>query len=347
MSKDKEKDKEGKKFCIYLWPESSGMPKKVWKFRFSVSLFLFILGIGTVVFIACGIIITDYTRLQLSDAYNSFVLSKSDYERYSLEKNRNQIAKKLKSLENVLLQEKNYQASLDKKFDTLQKIIKKASNMGLISGIKKDPDKSASVLQNKQLLGVGGPEFECSDSAREALRMLGSDCAYDEKKDLSTVSYNAESIQVLEQFDDLLSQLEILPFLLPVYGRISSYYGVRKSPFSGSPRMHHGLDFALPYGSEVFSTAGGRIVSVKRHSIYGLMVDVEHTGGIRTRYAHLSKSLVNVGQTVESGQIIAKVGSSGRSTGPHLHYEVHINGKSINPKKLIQLGRDLGRLVNV
>ncbi|MFQ3665611.1 MAG: peptidoglycan DD-metalloendopeptidase family protein [Sphingomonadaceae bacterium] len=118
----------------------------------------------------------------------------------------------------------------------------------------------------------------------------------------------------------------------PVEGaRLSSNFGMRFHPILGYSRMHQGIDFAAPTGTPVVASAAGRVVSAGWGGGYGNLVTIEHAGGMRTRYAHLSRITVKPGQQVAQGQRIGAVGSTGMSTGPHLHYEVWQNGKPVNP----------------
>ncbi|MGB1310514.1 MAG: M23 family metallopeptidase [Leucothrix sp.] len=118
---------------------------------------------------------------------------------------------------------------------------------------------------------------------------------------------------------------------------ISSHYGMRKDPFTGRLRKHRGIDFAGPRGSSVRSIAAGKVVFAGRKGGYGRVVEIKHANGLLSRYAHLQLSLVKKGQSVVIGEKIAKLGSSGRSTGPHLHLEILKNNKNINP--LVFLGK--------
>jgi murein DD-endopeptidase MepM/ murein hydrolase activator NlpD len=127
------------------------------------------------------------------------------------------------------------------------------------------------------------------------------------------------------------------PFVLPVFGSISSAYGWRNDPFTGKPDFHHGIDIASPYGSEVFAAGAGRVVFSGWREGYGKVVEIEHQDGASTLYAHNSKNLVKEGEMVARNQPIALVGSSGKSTGPHLHYEVRKSGEAINPTELTHI----------
>ena len=130
---------------------------------------------------------------------------------------------------------------------------------------------------------------------------------------------------------------DMLPNSSPVEaGYNSSSYGWRIDPFNGSKAFHEGLDFPAATGTVIHAAADG-IVSMAEHSAaYGNIVKVEHGSGLETRYAHASKLLVKVGERVIKGQAVALVGSTGRSTGPHLHYEIRFNGNSLDPRQYLQ-----------
>ncbi|NLC71395.1 MAG: M23 family metallopeptidase [Desulfuromonadaceae bacterium] len=121
----------------------------------------------------------------------------------------------------------------------------------------------------------------------------------------------------------------------PVRGQISSPFGVRKSPFSGRQIFHEGIDIVAPLGTPVFASAKGTVSTAGYNAGYGNLIVVDHGNGFQTAYGHNSKIFVKVGQQVKKGQKIASVGSTGRSTGPHLHYEVRLHGKPVNPRKFL------------
>jgi len=118
---------------------------------------------------------------------------------------------------------------------------------------------------------------------------------------------------------------------LPIAARVSSPFGYRADPFTGATRFHAGVDIAAAYGREVPSAGAGQVVFSGAQGGYGNTVVVEHAGGLRTRYAHLSSIQVEVGARVDAGSVVGRVGSSGRSTGPHLHFEVLQDGQPVNP----------------
>ncbi len=128
-----------------------------------------------------------------------------------------------------------------------------------------------------------------------------------------------------------------IPSLMPVDGvHLSSDYGMRTHPVLGGRRQHKGVDLAQPIGTPVYATADGMVSKAEKFSSYGLFISLEHGGNIQTRYGHLSRLNVAAGQLVHKGDLIGYVGSTGRSTGPHLHYEVRIAGVAVNPIPYMQ-----------
>ncbi len=121
-------------------------------------------------------------------------------------------------------------------------------------------------------------------------------------------------------------------------GSLSSRFGQRNDPFTGRRSFHKGVDIANRYGAPVLAASRGVVVYAGRHHDYGYMVEIEHGYGYRTRYAHLSSVVVKPGDKVDDAQMIGRVGSSGRSTGPHLHFEVYRFGKLLNPSKFLPRG---------
>jgi murein DD-endopeptidase MepM/ murein hydrolase activator NlpD len=146
------------------------------------------------------------------------------------------------------------------------------------------------------------------------------------------------------QVDRLNRTLLDIPVRKPVSGEIdmSSGFGMRMDPFLRAPAMHTGLDMRGDTGDPVRATANGTVISAGSNGGYGKMIEIEHRSGLSTRYAHLSAIDVKVGQTVRIGQIIGKIGSTGRSTGPHLHYETRVDGDAVDPQKYLRAGIRLG-----
>lgn len=157
-----------------------------------------------------------------------------------------------------------------------------------------------------------------------------------------------ELTKAVDARDDSLSSIEakilqqsVLKDMLPNSNPISaaynsSSYGWRIDPFNGNKAFHEGLDFTANTGTPIRAAADGIVSSADLGGAYGKLVKIEHGGGLETRYAHASKIIVKVGERVTKGQIVAEVGSTGRSTGPHLHYEIRLNGAALDPRKYLK-----------
>ncbi len=200
-----------------------------------------------------------------------------------------------------------------------------------VSGIKLQEARAAAPAQD----GRGGPLVDAANlSANElqqALEALGRQ-----------LEARTDTLTLLEaqMFEDRVRKAR-LPTTLPVDGTWNaSAYGWRLDPFTGQRAMHEGVDFPAEVGTPISAAAAGVVVSAERHPEYGLVVDIDHGNDLITRYAHASKLLVQAGAFVKRGQHIADVGNTGRSTGPHLHFEVRIKGAAQNPNRFLQMAAD-------
>ncbi|MCW9047042.1 MAG: M23 family metallopeptidase [Gammaproteobacteria bacterium] len=168
---------------------------------------------------------------------------------------------------------------------------------------------------------------------------------------LQEMDFGSEIDSVIAELEDREQQLSVLENILmsshmqdevfpagrPIKrGWISSYYGTRTNPFTGKLQFHKGMDFAAKTGSSVLAVAGGVVTWSSKRYGYGNLVEINHGNGYITRYAHNKSNLVAVGDTVKKGQVVSLMGSTGRSTGPHVHFEVLKNGRQINPQKFVQ-----------
>jgi murein DD-endopeptidase MepM/ murein hydrolase activator NlpD len=142
------------------------------------------------------------------------------------------------------------------------------------------------------------------------------------------------------QVDRLTKTLAVVPYRKPVIGEVefSSGFGIRTDPFLGRPAMHSGLDFRASTGDPVRATAVGKVITAGWQGGYGRLIEIDHGNTLSTRYGHLSEIHVKVGDTVRIGQVIGAVGSTGRSTGPHLHYETRIDGDPVDPQRFLRAG---------
>jgi murein DD-endopeptidase MepM/ murein hydrolase activator NlpD len=145
------------------------------------------------------------------------------------------------------------------------------------------------------------------------------------------------------QLDRLTQALALVPLRRPVMGEIEvgSGFGMRIDPFIRAPAMHTGVDLRADAGDPARATADGTVTVAGWNGGYGKMVEIDHGNGLATRYGHLSAIDVRVGQHIRAGQILGKVGSTGRSTGPHLHYETRVGGEAVDPQKFLRAGTRL------
>ncbi|MDQ0320453.1 murein DD-endopeptidase MepM/ murein hydrolase activator NlpD [Pararhizobium capsulatum DSM 1112] len=166
----------------------------------------------------------------------------------------------------------------------------------------------------------------------------------------SSEDFNASLVALdgaLGRLEQMRSQVKKLPFSNPSPASdITSRFGNRVDPFLGRLALHAGIDFRASLGTRIVATAPGTVITAGHSGGYGNMVEIDHGNGVTTRFAHLSSSLVNVGDHVEAGQVIAKTGNTGRSTGPHLHYEVRLNGEAVDPMRFLTAGMKIEKLVN-
>jgi len=179
--------------------------------------------------------------------------------------------------------------------------------------------------------GKGGPFVPASSPSLEQLK--GWVGWLDEQADQNTDVYTMVESRLLEK----RLQSLMIPNSRPVEGPIGSGFGFRADPFTGRAALHTGLDFPADVGTSIHAAAGGVVLLSEAHPQYGTMVEIDHGRGLVTRYAHTSKVFVHAGDIVRRGQVVANVGTSGRSTGPHLHFEVLVDGVPQNPAKFLAL----------
>ncbi|MBS4025389.1 MAG: peptidoglycan DD-metalloendopeptidase family protein [Clostridia bacterium] len=152
-----------------------------------------------------------------------------------------------------------------------------------------------------------------------------------ESIDMIIESTTEDLSQLMSDVAKRLEYLEAVPSRWPVNGRVTSGFGFRKSPFGGGREFHNGIDIAAPTGTQVKAAGKGMVVFAGTRVGYGRTVIIDHGYGLKSLYAHNTSLAVKAGQWVEANQVIARVGSTGRSTGPHLHFTVELNGKAVNP----------------
>jgi murein DD-endopeptidase MepM/ murein hydrolase activator NlpD len=179
----------------------------------------------------------------------------------------------------------------------------------------------------------GGPLILPAGESQVSLTELITDISYME----NDVLIEEKQLKLLESIG-LGHHIESASYLSgrPITkGWLSSHYGTRKDPFSGRPSLHKGVDFAGKEGAAIIATAAGIVSWANDRFGYGKLIEINHGKGLKTRYGHNKEILVKVGDLVSKGQVIGKMGSTGRSTGPHVHYEILHNNKQINPIKYV------------
>jgi Peptidase family M23 len=220
----------------------------------------------------------------------------------------------------------------------LEAISERVSGM---AGVKADdlriqPAPGAASAPTAPLLGSGrgGPFVPSGTPSMDQLGqwVASVDAQADQRADVFTL---IES-RLLE---NRLSAL-MVPSSAPVSGPVGSGFGFRSDPFTGRAALHTGLDFPAETGTPITSAAGGVVINVEYHNGYGNMIEIDHNNGLVTRYAHASKIVAKQGDLVRRGQTIAYVGSTGRSTGPHLHFEVLLEGVQQDPIKFLGGSRE-------
>lgn len=224
------------------------------------------------------------------------------------------VSKSLKSIEQQQIARiENLRLGADEKADAIVRILRR-------TGLKPKAEANEAT---------GGPYIPVSNPAGDKFDLTLS------QLDLS-----------LQRLEEIRTQVMQYPFGNPIPGAFeTSGFGYRKDPFLGTLALHPGIDFRGTIGEPARATGAGTVVSAGPSGGYGNMVEIDHGDGITTRYGHLSAILVHEGQHVETGEIIGKVGNTGRSTGPHLHYEVRENGVAIDPSGFLNAGLKLTSLL--
>lgn len=216
--------------------------------------------------------------------------------------------------------------------DQVRGLTKLEDQVRLIADIQKTGNSSG-------LIGIGGipesnldPDIPLENRHNNLIREMHTQI---EQVQTATSQKKLDFNDLIKKLEKKKNILAATPSIKPVDGWITSRFGYRKSPFTGQRDFHAGLDISNRPGTKIIATANGKVTFAARKMYYGNMVTIDHGYGKATRYAHLKKILVKRGQKVKRGDVIALLGNTGQSTGPHLHYEVRINGAPVNPLKYI------------
>jgi len=245
---------------------------------------------------------------------------------------KNTIAKQSDEIFNQRKQIQKFADEINSLKSSLVKLNTFEQKIRIIANIEKSSEEDS-------LFGVGGSipedldsELPLTEKHNSLLREM-----HEQTRELTLASVNQE--KVFESlYEGLKSQRNLLsstPSIRPTEGWLSSGFGYRVSPFTGLREFHKGLDFAGRKGTKIIAPADGVVTFVGLNGSYGKMMKIDHGHGMITRYGHILKAFKERGEAVKRGDVIALMGNTGRSTGPHLHYEVLLNGLPINPKKYI------------
>ncbi|MEO8880476.1 MAG: M23 family metallopeptidase [Gemmatimonadaceae bacterium] len=213
------------------------------------------------------------------------------------------------------------QARLDSLDDTLRAIGRRDQQIRLLAGLSADSAAQHSDGSAASTLAIGGVSEMTVGSTSDIDGMIkrANSLAASFAEVTGTLAHNSE-------------RMERIPSIMPTAGWLSSNFSLsRFHPILHYARPHEGIDVSAPMGAPIVAPAGGIVRLVTWETGYGNVLEIDHGDGIVTKYAHCSKIVVRAGQKVKRGQIIANVGSTGLSTGPHVHYEIHVNGKVVDP----------------
>lgn len=236
----------------------------------------------------------------------------------------------LANAEKVIAEQRRQTLNLSQKIaeasKDLERIQRFDARLRMMMNMEKDPQE------------VGG---QTGDFSRGYLSLHRQEVAVRKMQDfLDSLSQAARLEEVRQQ--DLLHALRgskgiltSLPSIWPVTGFVTSNFGGRRSPFGGTSQFHKGLDISNKIGTPILATADGTVILAAPDGAYGNSVELDHGGGIVTKYAHMQRSIVKQGQWVKRGEVLGYIGMTGRTTGPHLHYEVRLNGVPVNPIRYI------------
>lgn len=216
-----------------------------------------------------------------------------------------------------------YKVSFNKLKATLEDFENYARKINIMAGLK-----SPEVLRE---LGVGGGGREPDQGISSQSYLQDRGLAH-----MNNVNQKAESIdknlkKQVSYFEQYSTKLAHTPTVWPTTGWLTSDFGMRDDPFTGKRTFHYGWDIAASYGNSIVATADGIVAKTKNEKIGGNTIIISHGGGITTVYCHLSRFNVKPGQKVKRSDVIGNVGQTGKAIGPHVHYEVRINGKAVNP----------------
>lgn len=328
-----------KKVTLFIVSNQTGKTRKIVLSASWLKAGTFIAGVMVVVF-AAGLL--DYFGLLLQSMENK----KLRAENAQLVKQFQVVESKVSALENSLERVKTFTTKLKliTNVDAEDRVTKLTMGAKPTPGqqledyepieqrnTKQELEQQDQVFADGKVLNEQAGELAVQDTGKDyATLVVRIDKAVNE-----TQLKEQSVIDLWESLSERQSLLNATPNIKPARGWLTSGFGYRISPFTGKPALHAGLDIAAAPGSPVYAPADGVVTFSSYDESYGKLISVDHGYGVSTRFAHLSQTYVQAGQRVNKWDVIGAVGNTGRSTGPHLHYEVRVNGTPVNPRNYI------------
>jgi murein DD-endopeptidase MepM/ murein hydrolase activator NlpD len=307
-------EEKSRHFTLMIMPETATAEVR----RMRVSRRLIVSAIGAVAaFVLIAIVAVAWSLVLLSEAREA---SELRVENSSLRGEIDQLDHRLENVVQVVDRLEHFESKLR----TLTMISDPERNlaMGPVDGPENDAARRRAPSALKRDLM----------SDQEAAVFTGARMGWVEGQAKAAIS-GAEELSVLLEGQHAL--LSATPSRRPSRGYVTSAYGMRIDPFTGLAQLHSGIDFSARLGAPAHATADGVVIFSGKQNAYGNLVEVDHGHGLVTRYGHLGKMHVKVGEKVKRGQTIAEIGNTGRSTGPHLHYEIRVNGIPQDPRRFM------------
>jgi murein DD-endopeptidase MepM/ murein hydrolase activator NlpD len=305
--------KKNKYYTLMIIPHGKEKVSKIQIPRWGIHLLLCFAG---VIFFIAAILTFSYSQ---------------NFSRLSAE------VQELERLRQVTLEQQNQIISLEAKVEDLNgEAMHMQSKLAEVKELEVVIREMVGLEQKKKTadqIESAAPRAQAFTASRGGDHALNpEDEAYSwETIDMIIESTTQDLNQLVSDVAERLEYMEAVPSRWPVKGRVTSGFGFRRSPFGGGREFHNGVDIAASTGTPVKAAGKGKVIFAGSRSGYGRTVIINHGYGFKSLYAHNSSLLVKAGQWVEAEQVIARVGSTGRSTGPHLHFTIEVNGKAVNP----------------
>lgn len=288
-----------KSFSVMFVPHHGGKQRTISLSKKNIQI---IGGIGAFLFLLLVVFLVDYFTMNVTRKKYKNLLTENRTQKQMLT---------------------SYRTDIDKLGAELTDMEQYVKKLNVMAGLK-----ASEPL--REVGGLGdGPGSSQAASPPAVLQDFTSGKIQSIENKAEQIGKNLNTLLVYYQAET--SRLASTPSIWPTRGYLSASFGYRPDPFTGKRKMHWGIDIATNVGNPVWATADGRVITCKYDKISGRTIKVAHMGGVTTVYCHLSKYKVKPGQKVKRGQVIGLIGKTGKATGPHLHYEVRVNGVKKNP----------------